>query len=348
MKVYFAPVYRNNPYQNDLMTELSKLGVDIGIGETGTKAFFATPNLETADIIHFHWFEPFVLGGSPWKTLIKVFVFLYRIKRLKGNRKFVWTVHNLESHEKSYSKIVNYFLKEFICLVDAFSVHNLHSKDKLLKLGVDPSKIYHIPHGNYINSYPKYVGSIKEFRKSRFEKAENKKIVMFLGNVRPYKGITDLILAFKNIKSQTSILYICGVIKFKSDRDLILNLIENEDNIELLEGYVPDNEISAFLASADLMVYPYKDILTSGALILGMSYGKMCIASNAGSMSELLGEKFIYHDNQELIEKLLEFEKIGEEDILKNGLFNLNIISSDSWESVAEKTFKMYNKIINK
>lgn len=348
MKVYFAPVYQNNPYQRDLMKQLSKLGVEIGVGETGTKAFFATPNLKTADIIHFHWFEPFVLGRSPWKTLIKAIVFLYRVRRLKGHRKFVWTVHNLESHEKSYSTIVNYFLRKFIPLVDAFSVHNAYSREKLLKLGIDSSKIYHIPHGNYLNSYPKFEGNIEIFREARFGKAKNKKLVMFLGNIRPYKGIVDLILTFKEARSKNSVLYICGVIKFKEDRDIILDLIKDDENIWLLEGYVPDNEISAFLKCADLMVYPYKDILTSGALILGMSYGKMCLASDAGSMSELLEGKFIYGDNEELAKKLSEFENLSAENISNNGLYNLNMISKDSWESVANKTFQMYNRIINK
>ena len=51
-------------------------------------------------------------------------LFLFKLKLLKRQVKIVWTVHNLNNHEKAYPVLERFFLKRYINLIDAFSVHN--------------------------------------------------------------------------------------------------------------------------------------------------------------------------------------------------------------------------------
>ncbi len=52
------------------------------------------------------------------------------------------------------------------------------------------------------------------------------------------------------------------------------------------EGYVPDDRLDLFLNAADRVVLPYTEILTSGAAILAMSFGRPIIAPDRGALRD--------------------------------------------------------------
>jgi len=48
--------------------------------------------------------------------------------------------------------------------------------------------------------------------------------------------------------------------------------------------------------ACDVVVFPYQEILTSGAVILAMSFGRACVAPRLGCIQDVLDDKgaFIY------------------------------------------------------
>ena len=46
--------------------------------------------------------------------------------------------------------------------------------------------------------------------------------------------------------------------------------------------YIPDAELQVWLRAADVVVLPFRDILTSGSAILALSFGRAVVAPALG------------------------------------------------------------------
>lgn len=64
----------------------------------------------------------------------------------------------------------------------------------------------------------------------------------------------------------------------------------------LVPGQVPDDRMQVFLRAADVLVLPYRDVLTSGSAILGMTFGLPVIAPRIGCLPETLEGCSILYD----------------------------------------------------
>lgn len=350
MKVLFVPMYEAIPYQKKLIEELEKYNVEIYKVKGRGMQSFNHPHIKSIDIIHFHWLEPFFLSRSWVKSILKVGYFFLKIFIIKKRVKIVWTVHNLVNHEKAMVQIDHFFTSNFIKQVDGFSVHNEYTKNILAtKYGINEDRLFKIPHANYLGVY--FQGADQEKIKKLKEiysinPADT--VFMFLGNIRPYKGLLDLVEAFKNVNNKNIKLLIVGKEKRQEDLDLILENQSDDHRITVSPIFVPDDEIDLYLSLADVMVYPYKDIVTSGALILGMSYKKMCIARNIGSMPELIEEKFLFNNIDELKELIENVTEMDRSEIGKEGLKNMHKVEKDTWNATAKKTLDMYHSVLNR
>src|SRR5690606_40109602 len=61
-------------------------------------------------------------------------------------------------------------------------------------------------------------------------------------------------------------------------------------HVHLHPHFVPDAEIQVYMNAADAVVLPYHDVLTSGAVVLAMSFGKACIAARIGCIPDMLDD----------------------------------------------------------
>ena len=344
MKVFFTPYYDNNPYQKKIMEELSILGVDVKPAKTGGSEFFKTKGLKEADVIHFHWFEAFIKSSSFMKSFIKMIVFLSKLFFFKKNKKYVWTVHNLVNHEKKNVVLDKIFLFLFTKMMDVFCVHNEYAKQKILEFySIKEDRVIVIHHGNYVNDYTTNQTIKNSFNIDDMGINTQKIIFTFLGHIRPYKGVLDLVKAFKdNPTKNKSQLLICGKVSTKQDLETINKAINGDENIIFKPGFVKDEHIEGYLNNSDVMVYPYKNILTSGALILGMSLKKACIASNVGSMTEFLDNKYIFNNINELTHLIKNLEQRTKEELSNIGTDNFKKIEKDTWSNMALELKKLY------
>lgn len=342
MKVLFAPIFQGNTYQKKLEKALEENPtIQVLEGRNGQTPFFNDSRLADVDIVHFHWFDPYVLYKKPLKQVIKMVTFLLRLSALKRKVSLVWTAHNLKSHDSKYPWMEKRFLRYFVRLLDGISVHNYFTEKVLVdEYGVDPSKIRLIPHPNYVGVYPTAeeirVNALREqlgIQPSEF-------VFMFLGQIRPYKGVVDAIKAFKFAALPNAKLVICGEVK--GDDTYLKREIGQHRNIVFCPSFVKDDDIANYMEVADVMIYPYKDILTSGAMILGMSFKKACLASRTGSMSEFLDDRFLFSDDEEFASRMKELYQLKKEDLLDIGLINFSKVENDTWENMADLTTDLY------
>jgi beta-1,4-mannosyltransferase len=110
-----------------------------------------------------------------------------------------------------------------------------------------------------------------------------------------YKGLEDLIEAFIQLielpdeQARSAKLLIVG--NFYSSQNFeqeIMKLIGGNLSITLIPKFIPNDHIQLYMNACNICVLPYKDITTSGAAILALSFGRPIIAPAIASFPELI------------------------------------------------------------
>ena len=63
---------------------------------------------------------------------------------------------------------------------------------------------------------------------------------------------------------------------------------ELKARVQLDLRFVPDDEMNNLLSLADVMLFPYREVDTSGVLMAALRYGRPIIASRVGAFAEML------------------------------------------------------------
>ena len=106
MKVLFLPDYSAaNAYQRALTAGLEEHGVSVSADPTGARRVL--PIVEALrrhgrpDVIHIHWTEPYIAGGSSKVSRLKAQRTLFELRLAKrAGVGLVWTAHDLFRHDK--------------------------------------------------------------------------------------------------------------------------------------------------------------------------------------------------------------------------------------------------------
>jgi glycosyltransferase involved in cell wall biosynthesis len=103
-------------------------------------------------------------------------------------------------------------------------------------------------------------------------------VFLFLGLLRPYKGLEELLPAFRSLPDPNAALLIAGRPR---PSDYAAHLAEQaayDPRVLLHPHFVPVDEVQVWMNAADAVVLPYRQITTSGAAMLAWSFGKPVIA----------------------------------------------------------------------
>lgn len=122
--------------------------------------------------------------------------------------------------------------------------------------------------------------------------AAHEKVLLFFGNIAPYKGVEFLVDAFIEVagRDESCRLIIAGRPKgseayWAGVLDKI-NASPVRDRVRLKIEFVPDQETEIYFKAADALVLPYTHIFQSGVLFLGYNFGLPVIAADVGSLKE--------------------------------------------------------------
>ena len=131
--------------------------------------------------------------------------------------------------------------------------------------------------------------------------------------------------------------------------DLLKQKTYENNCIKFIPGFVPDEKIQLYMNASDVVVFPYRDILTSGAVLLAMSFGKACIAPRIGCIGEVLDDSGALLYNPDDSFGLLSAMKLAiekQEKLANMGEYNYQLAKQFNWEMIAEKTFLIYQKCL--
>jgi len=162
--------------------------------------------------------------------------------------------------------------------------------------GVEPDKVKVIPLAN-INLYGPRSSKAEAREKLGID---HRKVILFFGLIRKYKGVLELIRAFEGaVGTEDTLLLIVGEIW--DEKNSIMSA-KNESvrkkDILLIDRFVKDSEISTIYSSADVLAMPYSRASQSAVGGIAMEYGIPIVAYSVGGLKEALDN----YDNGYLID----------------------------------------------
>jgi glycosyltransferase involved in cell wall biosynthesis len=132
-------------------------------------------------------------------------------------------------------------------------------------------------------------------------------------------------------------------------KNLLVKNAYDDDRIILYPYKIPDDEIQIYMNACDIIVTPYRDVLTSGQVILAMSFNKPIIAPKLGCIIDVLDEKgsILYNPNiNDSLIQALEKSLDKKANLVKMGNYNFNLVKKFEWNRLAIKTIKIYQKLL--
>ncbi len=114
--------------------------------------------------------------------------------------------------------------------------------------------------------------------------------LLYLGVVRPFKGVEDLVTAFSGLERDRAIQFRLCVVgetweSWTAPAEAIARS-PHSDLIERVDRYVTDAEVAAFFGQADAVVLPYHRSSSSGPLQIAMSAGLPVVTTAVGGLVE--------------------------------------------------------------
>ncbi|WP_432257128.1 glycosyltransferase [Limimaricola sp. AA108-03] len=285
------PVVRSNPYQRLLYASATQ-GIEICEGDID--AALAAIEAQSAPVIfHLHWTAEFWRNAADeTEARRRVDSFLDRLSefRHRGGR-IVWTLHNVISHDSRFPSLEIALSRQLVELAHRLHLHSEGSVPEIEKTFALPRKKIRISrHGSYRGAYPDFVS--RRAAREALELDEADDVILFTGQLRGYKGVETLISAFRDILARhpRALLLIAGDVKTDPFTDLVPALSEAERaRIRVTGRFIGDMELQLYFRAADVAVYPYRQILTSGSLLLAISFGVPVVIPEVGMTREVLG-----------------------------------------------------------
>jgi len=286
------------------------------------------------------------------RTVLMVYYKMFR-------KKIIFTAHNIDKGERDEKNTFgNKFSLNFLYkIVDHLIVHTDKMRLQLIEnFDVPESKITVIPHG-IMDVVPKTNMTPTEAR-GKLDLTAKDKVILFFGNIAPYKGLEYLILALSKLVGKYSDLRVvlAGNIKDCKEywEDVQKTIQEHglSRNIISRIEHIPDGEVEIYFKYADVLALPYKHIFQSGVIFLSYNFGLPVIATDVGSLREDIIEGrtgFICKPESpdDLAEKI---ETYFYSDLYRNLKENRAKIIQNanerySWRKIGEKTYSLYTSL---
>ena len=198
------------------------------------------------------------------------------------NRKIIFDVHEIVYLDNNSSVLKNVIEILFRFSTNKFIVHseNNHLFLKNLKKNVEI-----LPHPSLVIDSNIKKEELDEKHITFFEKSKQsgKKICLFFGDMRPSKGIHEVIEIIKSNTDECNSLPICG-----QDIFGLLDYNLNKTNLYLSLRRQTDSELRYLFLKSDIVLIPYKNSSQSGVLEVASNFKKPIAASH-----EIKSDRFV-------------------------------------------------------
>lgn len=258
--------------------------------------------------------------------------------RILGKIPVIFTCHNVFPHERF--PLDRFLTNMTLRSGKGFIVQSKKDAEDLKSIKKDANYLI-TPHPTYDVFRMKNLS--KQDAREILRIDANKKVLLFFGFVREYKGLHFLLDAVKKIHKKEPDIQLWVVGDFGEDRGKYINKIrENqiEECVNLVEGYIPDEEVEKYFMASDLVVLPYISATQSGIVQIAYGFEKPVVVTNVGGLPDVVdNEKTGYVVASQNVEAIANaILKFYREDKNINWEENIREKSVEfSWDKMVEK-----------
>jgi glycosyltransferase involved in cell wall biosynthesis len=267
---------------------------------------------------------------------------ILKIAKKNKHTKVISIIDNMIPHEKRMGDRL--LTKYFVKTVDGFIAMSEKVKNDIKIFSHKPVSISPHPIFNHFGD-----PITKMEARTKLGLPQEKKIILFFGYIRKYKGLDLLIQAMANetIKNLGIQLIIVG--EFYEDASTyhdLINALGLQNRISFYSNYIPDVEVKNYVCSADFIIQPYKNATQSGVTPLAYHFEKPMLVTNVGGLADTvphLKTGIVVAPTAEEIAKGIEtLYELGEKHFIPN------IIEEKkkySWSQMTEKFLALYQQL---
>lgn len=343
LRIMARPAFKNrlrNPYNDLLYSAIRRTGAEV------YEYNFWQLLTSHWHILHIHWPES-LLEIKTWvhaRWSFAKYLSLLDFVRQRGTR-VVWTVHDLKPHDLVFPALETRFWQAVLARLDGVialtqtGVRLAH--ERFPHLRSLPSFV--VPHGHYRGRYPDESSKVEARRRLAVD--EEATVITYFGQIRPYKNVPKLIESVRAL-TEPATLFVCGRLSKRVNMaDDILRAADGDPRIRLEMRFVADQEVQLFLNAADLLVFPYRDILNSGSALLGLSFDRPVLVPQLGAMAELkqaVGADWVRTYEGELRPEVLASALVW----AKKARRGKAPLAPFDWEAIARQTLVAFAEIV--
>jgi beta-1,4-mannosyltransferase len=250
MESFVAIRDTTNPYQTQLVRGLAT-HVDVRMFS------WRRALLGEFDVLHVHWPEVLIRDRNLVRTSARLALFLLVLIRLRlGHRALVRTLHNVAPHEPG-TRVEGWLLR----LCDRWTTLWIALNQFTVAPTDAPCAV--IAHGHYRDWFSNHP----------IPNTEPGHLVYF-GRIRRYKGVEELVAAFRSLDDPALTLRIVGSPDDEQVAAVVEKAVLADDRITADLRHVSDADAASEIGRAALIVLPYRQLHNSGAALLALSFAR--------------------------------------------------------------------------
>lgn len=231
------------------------------------------------DVVVIPWWHPYFT--PVWTTVSQL------LRRSKPAPTLLFICHNVFPHESSWFDRLA--LKVTLSASDGYLVHAQSDADKLRSV---------FPKADIrVNPLPTYqaIGAETAVRQSQtavsLSLPTDKPLLLFMGFVRDYKGLDTLLAALPHVQTPIHLLVAGEFWQGEAAYQEQIDALGIANNVTLLNKYLPDEELTACLSQANVVVLPYRSATQSAVVQLAFGHGVPVITTNVGGLAEAVTDE---------------------------------------------------------
>ncbi len=173
----------------------------------------------------------------------------------------------------------------------------------------------------------------------------DKRIVLFFGFIRDYKGLDTLLHATAHLSEDYCVVIAGEMYGDFTKYEQLIDEAQVRSRCKLFIRYIDDTEVPAFFSAAEVCVLPYKSATQSGIVQIAFNFNLPVIATDVGGLAEMVEENVTglilrSHEPQALADLI---EQYFEQNLRE--AFSRNIAQrrhTYSWAGFAEAILALY------
>lgn len=286
------PFWNGNPYLNLMGLAPRAAGYRFIERSAYSSLLASVAALDAGDVLHLHWTAPIAQSARSHREAAKrVQVVAESLAEARARGvKIVWTVHNRLPHELTHLDAERRLYAVLAEAADLIHVMAPATSDLVSDVVVlPPEKIVTIPHPSYLGVYDSDIS--RDDARASFGLDPEDHAILFLGQIRPYKGIDLLLRATAHAQragGRRPVLLLAGSANSESIAQYDALKPSGIRTITAFES-VPDADVAKWYRAADVAVFPYRAILNSGSLHLAATMNVPSILPGLPHLREQFG-----------------------------------------------------------